>query len=171
MENPKLSGGIEFRESACFVFFPPIKSGHFCHCFIECRCLLCWERSRGGGGSCTGSLREHLHTPSGSLFVDSTAPVSHCFVVTERKQEQAEALEAHELWEGAGSTRALGRLRALGCGSCDQTLWFLCTLRASAKPDEVALFCKWGNVRLKRITWNNHHQCLPTASLLWNRLT
>lgn len=79
------------------VFFSPIKSGHFCHCFIECVCLLCWERSRGGGGSCTGSLREHLHTPSGSLFADLTAPVSHCSVVTERKQEQAEAPEAHEL--------------------------------------------------------------------------
>ena len=110
-----MSGGIEFKESACFVFFSPIKSGHFCHCFIEFVCLLCWERSRGGGGSCTGSLREHLHTPSGCLFVDSTAPVSHCFVVTERKQEQAEAPEAHELWEGPVPWAAVPAIRH--CGS------------------------------------------------------
>ena len=78
-------------------------------------------------GPCTGSRLEHLHTPSGSLFADLTAPVYHCFVVTEEAETEAES-QKHT---------SSGKLRALGCSSCVQTLRFLCTLG----------FCKtrWGS--------------------------
>lgn len=79
-------------------------------------------------GPCTGSRLEHLHTPSGSLFADLTAPVHHCFVSDRGSRDRGWEPEAHT------------GLRALGCSSC---VFAVPLYLGFCKTRWGGLFCKW----------------------------